>query len=139
MPEPSSLTPLLSTRPLSRISISPALLWRTGVLFVAAGIITGAFGTHALRSLPGISSDRVEAFITAAHYAIFNGLGLCIVSLHPRLSTHRFAGPAIAVGGFIFSVAIMAVVLSLGRLSVLQPVIPLGAMIVVAGYISLAI
>ena len=38
-----------------------------------------------------------------------------MVSLHSRFRTHRFAGPAIAVGGLIFSVAIMAVVLSQGR------------------------
>ncbi|KAI0286982.1 DUF423-domain-containing protein [Russula aff. rugulosa BPL654] len=138
MPEPSSLTPLLPPGRLSRISIKPPLLWRTGAVFVAVGILTGAFGTHALRSI-GLSQGRVEAFITAAHYAIFNGLALCIISLHPRFGIHRFAGPAIAVGGFIFSVTIMVTVLSQGRLSVLAPVIPLGAMIMAAGYISLAI
>ena len=39
------------------------------LLPVAAGILTGAFGTHALKSM-GLSQDRVEAFITAAHYAV---------------------------------------------------------------------
>ncbi|KAI0002076.1 hypothetical protein BJV77DRAFT_33582 [Russula vinacea] len=130
MSEPSSLTPLISTRPVSRFSMNPSVLWRTGALFVAAGILTGAFGSHALKS---------TAFLTGAHYAIFNGLGLCIVSLHPRFSTHRFAGPAIAVGGFIFSGTIMTIVLGQGRLNILGPVIPLGAVIMAAGYISLAI
>ncbi|KAF8481127.1 hypothetical protein DFH94DRAFT_738189 [Russula ochroleuca] len=130
MSEPSSLTPLISTRPLSRFSTNPSVLWRTGALFVAAGILTSAFGSHALQS---------TAFLTGSHYAIFNGLGLCIISLHPRFGTHRFAGPAIAVGGFIFSVTIMAVVLGRGLLSGLGPVIPLGAVIMAAGYISLAI
>ncbi|KAF8507153.1 hypothetical protein F5888DRAFT_1648018 [Russula emetica] len=139
MGDPSPLTPLLPSLRLSRISIKPPLLWRTGALFVAVGMLTGAFGTHALRFMAGLSPDRVEAFITAAHYAIFNGLGLCIISLHPRFGTHRFAGPAIAVGGFIFSVTIMAIVLSQGRLRNLAPVIPLGGMIMAAGYISLAI
>ena len=62
-------------------------LWRTGALFgleffwplylikpsvllpVAVGILTGAIGSHALRPA-GLSQDRVEAFITAAHYAV---------------------------------------------------------------------
>jgi hypothetical protein len=86
------VTPLLDvpSRRLSRISITPPLLWRTGTLFglgfswplystqpsvllpVAAGILTGAFGTHALKSMAGLSKDRVEAFITAAHYAVNN-------------------------------------------------------------------
>ncbi|KAI0304939.1 hypothetical protein BC826DRAFT_902589 [Russula brevipes] len=104
------------------------------MLPVAAGIATGAFGTHALKSIPGYPPDRVDVFMTATHYAIFNGLGLCIVSLHPRFSVHRFAGPAIAVGGFLFSATMMAVVLARGRLRGLAPVIPLGGMITLAGY-----
>ncbi|KAI9460935.1 hypothetical protein BJY52DRAFT_1261342 [Lactarius psammicola] len=135
MPEPSLLTPLLSSRSSSGSFPSPSLLWRTGALFVAAGMITGAFGTHTLKSKAGITPDQVAAFGTASHYAIYNGLGLCLISLHPRFSSHRFAGPAIALGGFIFSSSIMALVLSKG---VLGPVTPLGGMIAILGYISLA-
>ncbi|KAI9457722.1 hypothetical protein F5148DRAFT_1221912 [Russula earlei] len=138
MSQLSSRTPLLSS-PSSRIFANPSLFWRTGVLFVAAGMTAGAFGTHALKAAGDFPPDRVEAFMTAAHYAIYNGLGLCIVSSHPRFGLHRFAGPAIAAGGFIFSLTIMAVVLSQGRLSGLAPVIPLGAMIAIAGYVCLAI
>jgi len=119
--------------------ITPSHLWRTGALFVAVGMTTGAFGTHVFRYIPGFSSENVATLLTAAHYAIFNGLGLCLVSMHPRFGKHRFAGPAIAVGGFVFSVTIVAVVLAQGRLSKLAPVIPLGGMIAIAGYISLAI
>ncbi|KAI0257612.1 hypothetical protein BJV78DRAFT_1278104 [Lactifluus subvellereus] len=139
MSEPTPLTPLLSIQSSSAVFPGPSLLWRTGVLFVAAGMTAGAFGTHALKSMSGFTPDRVAAFVTATRYAIFNGLGLCIVSLHPRFAVHRFAGPAIAAGGFIFSSSAMALVLSRGRLSAFGPVTPLGGMIMIAGYISLAL
>ncbi|KAH9037281.1 hypothetical protein EDB85DRAFT_1937482 [Lactarius pseudohatsudake] len=138
MPEPSFLTPLLSSRPSSGPFPSPLLLWRTGASFVAAGMIAGAFGAHALKSKAGITPDQVSAFTTAAHYAIYNGLGLCMISLHPRFSTHRFAGPAIALGGFIFSTSIMALVFNKERARLFGPVTPLGGTLAIAGYISLA-
>ena len=43
---------------------------------------------------------------------VFNGLGLLLISMHPRFATHRFAGPAIAAGGFLFSSSIVALVLA---------------------------
>ena len=43
---------------------------------------------------------------------MYNGLALLLVSLHPRFSVHRFAGPAIAVGSMVFSGSIMALVLA---------------------------
>lgn len=42
---------------------------------------------------------------------IANGLGLMLVSMHRRFSTHRFAGPAILTGGVLFSGSIMLLVL----------------------------
>ncbi|ETW87345.1 hypothetical protein HETIRDRAFT_244337, partial [Heterobasidion irregulare TC 32-1] len=78
----------------------------------AVGMIAGAFGSHGLKARPGITHEKVSAWTTAAHYTIFNGLGLLLVSNHPRFAIHRFAGPAIAVGGFIFSSSIMALILA---------------------------
>jgi uncharacterized membrane protein YgdD (TMEM256/DUF423 family) len=53
---------------------------------------------------------------TASSYnQIYNGLGLCMVSMHPSFSSHRFAGPAIALGGFIFSSSIMLLVFNKER------------------------
>jgi uncharacterized membrane protein YgdD (TMEM256/DUF423 family) len=43
---------------------------------------------------------------------IFNGLALLLISLHSRLSMHRLAGPAIAIGGLGFSGTIMAMTLN---------------------------
>ncbi|KAI0307753.1 hypothetical protein B0F90DRAFT_1676881 [Multifurca ochricompacta] len=102
-------------------------------------MVTGAFGTHVLKNKDGITPDKTSAFATASYYAILNGLSLCIISLHPRFSAHRFAGPAIAAGGFVFSSTIMAVVLDHDRFRALGPVTPLGGTIMIIGYVSLAL
>lgn len=49
------------------------------------------------------------------YYQMFNGLALMALSLHPRFAVHRFAGPAIAMGGFLFSSSIVALVLNKER------------------------
>jgi uncharacterized membrane protein YgdD (TMEM256/DUF423 family) len=46
---------------------------------------------------------------------VYNGLTLLLLSFHPRFGTHRFAGPAIACGGLVFSGSIWALVLGRDR------------------------
>jgi len=40
-----------------------------------------------------------------------NGIALMAISLHPRFSVHRFAGPAIGLGTLVFSGSIWALTL----------------------------
>ncbi|KAF8168001.1 hypothetical protein B0H34DRAFT_683886 [Crassisporium funariophilum] len=112
-------------------------LWKTGAAFVSTGMITGAFGAHGLRKAPDITPASIHAWETASNYAIYNGLAMLLLSLHPRFSTHRFAGPAIACGGFVFSASVWGLVLARERLKVLGPVTPMGGMLMIAGYVSL--
>ncbi|KAI6005281.1 hypothetical protein F5J12DRAFT_835917 [Pisolithus orientalis] len=125
-----------STPLLSRTVPSP-FLWRSGAILVATGMIVDAFGTHTLRRRPGITVDNLNAWRTAANYAIINGLGLLLVSMHPRFSTHRFAGYAILGGSAVFSGSIMALVLW-KNVKFLGPITPLGGMMMIAGYAALA-
>ncbi|ESK98298.1 duf423 domain-containing protein [Moniliophthora roreri MCA 2997] len=110
-----------------------SLLWRTGAAFAAVGMITGAFGAHGLKKHEGITPDQVRSWETAAHYAVFNGLGLLAISLHPRFAVHRFAGPAIALGGAVFSTTIFALVLNRDRFKFLGPITPLGGLVMISG------
>ncbi|KAJ7169982.1 DUF423-domain-containing protein [Mycena filopes] len=117
------------------------LLWRAGAGFAAAGIMAGAFGgkyPHGLKSR-GIAAESIASFQTASHYTVFNGLALLLLSLHPRFSVHRFAGPAIAVGTVLFSGSIFALVLNRERFRALGPVTPLGGMLMIAGYVRTAL
>ncbi|EIW64442.1 DUF423-domain-containing protein [Trametes versicolor FP-101664 SS1] len=117
-----------------------SLLWRTGAVLAAAGIVAGAFGSHGLQKRAGVTPEKLHAWQTASNYAIYNGLALLLVSLHPRFAVHRFAGPAIAVGSIVFSGSIMTLVLAQSdRLRWLGPTTPLGGSIMIAGYIALAL
>ncbi|KAK0431255.1 uncharacterized protein EV420DRAFT_1513301 [Desarmillaria tabescens] len=133
----SQSEPLLPRRNM-RTFPGPGLLWRTGAIFVTAGVIAGAFGAHSLRGRPGMTPDKIAAFKTASEYAVFNGLALLLVSMHPRFAFHPFAGPAIAAGGLLFSGSIFALTLN-SKLKPLGPVTPLGGVCLIAGYLSLAI
>lgn len=64
---------------------------------------------------------------------MYNGLALMFLSTHPRFSVHRFAGPAIAVGSFVFSSSIYALVLNRDRFRFLGPVTPMGGAVMIAG------
>ncbi|KAF9015246.1 hypothetical protein BDQ17DRAFT_1294906 [Cyathus striatus] len=134
MVNPTSSTPLLTRR---AFLVNPSLLWKTGAIFASVGIIAGAFGAHGLRKRSGMTADKIHAWETASSYAVYNGLALLLVSLHPRFGTHRLAGPAIAVGGFVFSSSIMTLVLAGERWKFLGPVTPVGGMAMIAGYVSL--
>ncbi|KAF8516212.1 hypothetical protein BU17DRAFT_51192 [Hysterangium stoloniferum] len=109
------------------------LLWKAGALIAALGIINGAFGAHALkRRIP--DPAKLQAWGTASHYAIFNGVALLAISMHPRFSVHRFAGPAIGIGALVFSGSIWALTLDHGRrFKWLGPVTPLGGSLMIFG------
>ncbi|KAJ7597141.1 hypothetical protein C8J56DRAFT_919323 [Mycena floridula] len=130
---PSESTPLLRL-PMAR---GPMLLWRTGCIITSIGIMAGAFGAHGIRKQSGITERQMDAWKTASSYAIYNGLGLMLVSLHPKFAHHKFAGPAIAAGTSLFSGSIMALVLN-ENLKFLGPITPIGGVFMIAGYLSLA-
>ncbi|KAF7307012.1 DUF423-domain-containing protein [Mycena indigotica] len=113
--------------------MNPNLLWKIGSGFVATGVITGAFGAHALSTR--LSPESLNSFRTASSYSIFNGLALLIISTHPRFSVHRFAGPAIVAGATAFSGSIFALVLN-RDLKFLGPVTPLGGLLMISGSVA---
>ncbi|KZT05897.1 DUF423-domain-containing protein [Laetiporus sulphureus 93-53] len=134
---PTASTPLLPSLPSS--FPNSRLLWKTGAILAGVGMLFGAFGAHGLKKRQGITPENINAWATASHYAIFNGLGLLLVSLHPRFATHKFAGPAIAAGGVVFSGSIIALVLAGDKLRWMGPITPLGGSLMIAGYIALAL
>ncbi|KDR85095.1 hypothetical protein GALMADRAFT_54024, partial [Galerina marginata CBS 339.88] len=99
----------------------------------STGMITGAFGSHGLRQKQGITPENIHAWETASSYAVYNGLAMMLLSLHPRFSAHRFAGPAIACGGLIFSGSIWCLVIGREKLKMLGPATPVGGMAMIAG------
>ncbi|KAI0053775.1 hypothetical protein FA95DRAFT_1552275 [Auriscalpium vulgare] len=114
------------------------LLWRVGAVFVAGGMLAGAFGAHGLKSRPGMTSDKINSFSTGVQYAvnflqIFNGLSLLLVSYHPRFAVHRFVGPVVAIGGLMFSGSVFALVLNHNCFKAIGLLKPLGGLLMIAG------
>ncbi|KAH7334542.1 hypothetical protein B0J17DRAFT_673794 [Rhizoctonia solani] len=118
---------------------TPSFLWRTGAIYTFIGIATGALGAHGLAKRPGILPAQIDSWKTGSHYAIFNGVALMAISLHPKFSTHRYAGPAIALGTALFSGSIYPLVLQRERFKFMGPVTPLGGLTLLAGYAMLAL
>ncbi|KAI0778500.1 hypothetical protein BD413DRAFT_509710 [Trametes elegans] len=137
MSRPSASTPLIP-RSLGGFP-GPGLLWKTGALLVATGMAAGAFGTHGLKNKSGITPDKLNAWSNATRYAIYNGLALLLISMHPRFSAHKFAGPAIAAGGALFSGSIITLVLTRDGPKWQGILTPIGGSIMIAGYIALAL
>ncbi|KDQ20820.1 hypothetical protein BOTBODRAFT_101216 [Botryobasidium botryosum FD-172 SS1] len=94
-------------------------------------MIAGAFGSHGLKGR--LDPGQLQAWHTAANYAIFNGIALFAISLHPRFAAHRFAGPAIAAGGLVFSSSIFVLTLNRDRFRFLGPITPMGGAAMIAG------
>ncbi|KAG8966081.1 hypothetical protein FRC03_012565 [Tulasnella sp. 419] len=113
---------------------NPTVLWRAGAILTATGVITGAFGAHALKRR--LTVDQLSTWSTASQYAIMNGVALLAISQHPRFSVHKFAGPAIAFGATLFSGTIFALVLNRDTS---RSITPLGSSLMIAGYIALAL
>jgi uncharacterized membrane protein YgdD (TMEM256/DUF423 family) len=61
--------------------------------------------------LPSTAISTFPHGILILDSKIYNGLALFAISLHPRFSYHRFAGPAIALGASVFSASVFAMVL----------------------------
>ncbi|KAI0800946.1 DUF423-domain-containing protein [Fomes fomentarius] len=139
MSRPTSTSPLLPRAAGLFPKPGHSLLWRTGAIIAAVGIVAGAFGAHGLQKRKGITPENLHAWQTASNYAVYNGLALLAVSLHPRFALHRFAGPAIAVGTLLFSGSIVALVLARDRFRWVGPVTPIGGSVMIAGYIALAL
>ncbi|KAF9237101.1 hypothetical protein BU15DRAFT_49282, partial [Melanogaster broomeanus] len=91
---------------------------------------------HVLKQHVGITADKLHAWETASRCAVrvANGLGLMVISMHPKFSAHRFAGQAILAGGAVFSGSIMALALFEEYvLRFLGLVTPLSGIIMIAG------
>ncbi|KAK1925746.1 hypothetical protein DB88DRAFT_509400 [Papiliotrema laurentii] len=122
------------------------LVWKTGALLTATGMSFGAFGSHGLRARqPPLSEKLIANWGTASSYMIYNGLALLAISFHPGLNSglkrYKAAPIMIASGAALFSGTIFGLVLLRdgGLRKVLGPLTPVGGMLMIGGYILLAL
>lgn len=112
-----------------------------GSILGAAGVAAGAFGAHGLReSLE--ASGQAANWETACRYAMHHALALVAIGAFAAArpgaaDTTRPAAVCLLAGTLIFS-GLLAV-LAVSRLSILGAIVPVGGVLLIAGWVLLAI
>ena len=108
-----------------------------GTLFVLISVIFGALNTHFLKSiLPKITIDSIDLSL---RYMMYHGLGLLIISILP-IKKKRYIINLFIVGTLLFSLSILILSfqsISRSNLSWLGPLTPIGALLLIGGWIIL--
>ena len=110
-----------------------------GAVSAFIAVLAGAFGAHALRAR--IPPDALAIFETAARYQMYHALALLAsawaVRRWPASAPGRWAGWAFVLGTVLFSGSLYA--LALTGVRALGLVTPIGGVVLLAGWICLAL
>ncbi|MEO0650685.1 MAG: DUF423 domain-containing protein [Planctomycetota bacterium] len=109
-----------------------------GALLCGLGVVSGAFGAHALRSSLE-AADQLENWRTAVRYQVWHGLAL--LALAPTLPAAGRGRPVLALfvtGTLLFSGSIYGLALG-GPGSLLGPITPIGGLLLISGWALVAI
>lgn len=109
-----------------------------GAVFMALGVLFGAFGAHALKKI--LSPDMLVVYNTGVEYQFYHALGLLLVGLLGfRIESKwlNWAGIFLVFGILIFSGSLYA--LSISGTRILGAITPIGGLAFVAGWVCLAI
>lgn len=109
-----------------------------GAVFMALGVMLGAFGAHALKS--SLSPEMLTIYKTGVEYQFYHALGLLLVGLIGTRNHSKwlnYSGVLFGVGIVLFSGSLYA--LSISGIKVLGAITPIGGLAFIGGWISLAI
>jgi uncharacterized membrane protein YgdD (TMEM256/DUF423 family) len=110
----------------------------TGAMLAAVAVAAGAFGAHALQAR--LTPDRLTTWETAARYHMYHALALVVlgaIAARWPVSLLNLAGWLFIAGIVVFSGTVYA--LALGAPRWLGAVTPLGGVMLIAGWIVLAV
>lgn len=109
-----------------------------GALCCMAGVITGAFGAHALEQV--LSPERLQTWEKGVDYLFVHALGLVLLGVLEKTGPkkcHRVAGVLMMAGILLFSGSLFVLVLS--DIRWLGMITPLGGMSFVAAWLVLGV
>ena len=122
------------------------LLW--GIAFAMIGVLLGAFGAHALKSI--LSPEKLQSYETGVRYQLIHALALIALSIYGQLNKASeivnkgigWAAHFFIVGGILFSGSIYGLsLLSVFHPSwsnILGPITPIGGLCFMLGWASWA-
>lgn len=109
-----------------------------GAVFMALGVLLGAFGAHALKK--SLSPEMLDVYKTGVEYQFYHALGLLLVGLiRFRIESKwlNWSGIFLIFGILIFSGSLYA--LSISGIKIVGAITPIGGLAFVAGWICLAV
>lgn len=93
----------------------------------ATGVGLGAYGAH------GLPQIKLESWKTAVHYQLLHSVALLAVGV--PISSKRLW----AMGTTLFSGSIYMLCIGVGPKAILGPTTPIGGLLMIAGWIALAV
>ena len=113
---------------------TPRPILRTAAILGATAVIFGAFAAHALRAR--LAPEQLDWWQTGVHYQLAHALAMLVI---PALPLRRPTVPAalFTAGTIIFSGTLYAMALGLPRW--LGAITPVGGLLLIAGWIALAL
>lgn len=106
----------------------------SGAIFMALGVLIGAFGAHSLKSQ--LSPDMQQVYKTGVEYLFYHALGLMVIGLtgfHLHSRWLLRAGILIILGIVLFSGSLFA--LAVSGVKLLGIITPFGGVSFVIGWI----
>ena len=110
----------------------------SGAVFMALGVLLGAFGAHALKNI--LTPEMLAVYKTGVEYQFYHALGLLLIGLigfQVKSKYLQWSGLFISIGIILFSGSLF--VLTLSGIKAIGAITPFGGLSFVAGWIFLAI
>lgn len=108
-----------------------------GAVFMALGVLLGAFGAHALKTI--LSPEMLAVYKTGVEYQFYHALGLLLIGVigfQIKSKYLQWSGIFITIGIILFSGSLY--VLTLSGIIAIGAITPIGGLSFVAGWIFLA-
>ena len=111
-------------------------LFTAGLMGVTA-VAAGAFGAHALRA--SVTPERIQVWETAAQYHLIHSVVILLLALQSSDGVSRWRLPVMGftAGVLLFSFSLYVMVLT--DITALAMVTPLGGLVLMASWCSLAV
>ncbi len=110
----------------------------SGAVFMALGVLLGAFGAHALKKV--LSPEMLAVYKTGVEYQFYHALGLLfigLIGLHLKSKWLSWSALFMGICIILFSGSLYA--LSISGIKILGAITPIGGLSFVAGWICLAV
>ncbi len=109
-----------------------------GAVFMALGVLLGAFGAHALKTI--LSPEILAVYKTGVEYQFYHAIGLLLIGVigfQVKSKYLQWSGLFITIGIILFSGSLY--VLTLSGIKAIGAITPIGGLSFVAGWIFLTV